>query len=236
MAEDAIVNIRTARWGSYLIAFVITAFIFATALFASNYFNNQRIAEVRATQDNISIDILSTETQFQLLAEHSCQDLTENSALSSEIRPLAQRLSYLEAQSNVNQEELARLKRYYSLFQIKDYLLMQQVAQKCNLKPVFVLYFYSNQGDCPACEQQGYMLTALQQQYPMLRVYSFDYNLDVSAVQTLVQINDIKDQLPALVIKGKVYYGLQTITDIQKILPELAKLATSTAATTTKLR
>lgn len=231
---EPIVNTRTARWGSYIVAFLITALIFATALYASNYFNSKRIAEIQATQDNISVDILSTETQFELLAEHSCADIAENSVLSSEIQPLASRLSYLELQPNVDQNELARLKRYYSLLEIKDYLLMQQVAAKCHLKPVFILYFYSNKGDCAACENQGYALTGLAQKYPFLRIYSFDYNLDLSALQTLVDINDVKDQPPALVIKGDVYYGLHTISDIEKILPELAKMATSTSATSTK--
>lgn len=228
------VNTRTARWSSYAIAFLITALIFATALYASNYFNNRRVAEIQATQDSISVDILSLETQFDLLAEHSCHDISENSVLSTEIQPLAQRLSYLESQSNVNQDELLRLKRYYSLLEIKDYLLMQQVAAKCDLKPVFILYFYSNKGDCKDCEEQGYALTGLANKYPQLRVYSFDYNIGLSALQTLIDIHNVKDELPALVINGNVYYGLHTMSDIEKILPELATLeqASSTATST----
>src|SRR3989344_4689959 len=138
MPEEFIVNDRTARWSTYVVAFLITAFIFATALYASNYFNDKRIAEIQATQDNISIDILSLETQFDLLAEHSCRDISENSVLSTEIQPLAQRLSFLEEQSNVDEEELFRLKRYYTLLQIKDFLLMREVTEKCNIKTVFI--------------------------------------------------------------------------------------------------
>ncbi|MFA7309323.1 MAG: hypothetical protein WC050_00260 [Candidatus Paceibacterota bacterium] len=223
------VNTRTARWGSYVVAFLITGLIFATALYASNYFNNRRIADIQATQDNISIDILSLETQFDLLAEHSCADISENSVLSNEIQPLASRLSYLESQNGVNQDELARLKRYYSLLQIKDLLLMQQVANKCHLKPVFILYFYSNKGDCKDCTEQGYALTGLSQKYPTLRIYSFDYNIGLAALQTLIDIHDVKDEMPALVINNKIYYGLHTMAEIEKATPELAKLATSTA-------
>lgn len=232
--EDPVVNIRTARLSSYLVAFLITAFIFATALYASNYFNNRRLVDIQATQDKISIDILSLETQFELLAEHSCRDITETSVLSTEIQPLAQRLSYLESQSQVNQDELISLKRYYTLLQIKDLLLMQSVAEKCKLEPVFILYFYSNDGDCNACEQQGYVLTGLSQKYPNLRIYSFDYNLGLSALRTLIEINGVRDEMPALILNDKVYYGLHTMDDIEKILPELATLkqATSTATTT----
>lgn len=234
---EPIVNTRSARWSNYIIAFLITALIFATALYASNYFNGRRLSDIQNTQQNISVDILSLETQFDLLAEHSCGDISENSVLSKEIYPVGERLAYLESQSNVNQSQLDQLKRYYSLLEIKDYLLMQQVAQKCHLKPVFILYFYSNTGACTDCEEQGYVLTGLSETYPTLRVYSFDYDLDLAALRTLVDIHDVKNQLPALVINGKTYYGLHTMADIQKILPQLATLpksATSTSATSTK--
>jgi thiol-disulfide isomerase/thioredoxin len=233
--EEPVVNARTARWSSYLVALLITALIFATALYASNYFNNQRINDIRATQDDISTQILSTETQFDLLEEHSCSDVSENTTLPSEMTSLGSELSYLEAQGG-NQDEITRLKGMYSLLEIKDYLVMQQLAAKCNLKPVFILYFYSNKGDCTDCEAQGDVLTALSQQYPELRVYSFDYNLQVGALQTLVSIDDVKYDLPALVINGKVYYGFQSIDAIHTILPQLATLqsASSSAATSTK--
>ncbi|MBI5644732.1 hypothetical protein HY970_01410 [Candidatus Kaiserbacteria bacterium] len=238
MPQDPVVNTRSARWSSYLMAFAITALIFATALYVSNYFNNRRIADIQSTQDKISIDILSLETQFELLAQHSCRDISENSVLSTEIQPLAQRLSYLETQSNVNQDELSQLKRYYSLLQIKDLLLMQHVAAKCKLKPVFILYFYSNKGDCEDCEEQGYVLTGLSEKYPQLRIYSFDYNLGLSALRTMIDINNVQDNLPALVINDRPYYGLHDIEEIEKILPQLAMLkkATSTRSTTTQSR
>ena len=231
---DPVANERTARWGNYAIAFLITALIFGTALYVSNYFNNQRVADIRATQDNISTDILSLETQFDLLQEHSCEDIGENTILPSELGSLSNQLSYMESQSSSNTSEITRLKRLYSLLEIKDYLLMQKLATKCNLKPVFILYFYSNTGDCADCEKQGYALTALSQTYPQLRIYSFDYNLDVSALQTLISIDDVENNLPALVIDHQVYYGFQGVADIQKILPQLSTLEKSATSTPVK--
>jgi hypothetical protein len=231
-----VVNTRKALWSSFLVAFLITALIFATALYASNYFNDQRIADVRSTEDDISTQILSTETQFDLLTEHSCTDVTENITPPSEMTSLGSELDYLESQGG-NQDEITSLKSMYSLLEIKDYLAMQELAQKCGQKPVFILYFYSNNGDCTtACEEQGDVLTQLSSQYPGLRVYSFDYNLQVGALQTLISIDQVQDKLPALVINGKNYYGFQSMTDIEKILPQLKTLqtASSSAATTSK--
>lgn len=231
---EPVVNSRKARWGSYLVAFLITALIFATALYASNYFNDQRIADVQSTEQDVSTQILSTETQFDLLEEHSCSDVSDADLAPSEMTSLGSELDYLEAQGG-NQDEITRLKSMYSLLEIRDYLAMQNLAQKCNLKPVFILYFYSNSGDCTtACEEQGDVLTQLSSEYPMLRVYSFDYNLQVGALQTLIQIDGVQDNPPALVINGKTYYGFQSLQDIQKILPQLKTLqmANSTGSTT----
>ncbi len=233
MVEPAISD-RNARWRTYIVALFITAMIFATAFYSSNYFNERRVADIRAAQDDISTDILSIETQFDLLQEHSCANVAENTILPSALSSLGGQLSYMEAQGG-NVAEVTRLKRLYSLLEIKDYLLMKQIAVKCKLKSVFVLYFYSNKGDCADCTKQGYVLTALAQKYPQLRIYSFDYNLDVSALQTLIDTNNIKDELPALYIDGKAYYGLQMIPDIEKILPQLASMKTATStATSTK--
>ena len=237
--EETTVSTRKARWSNYVIALLITLIIFATALYASNYFNGLRISDIRSTQDTISTDILSLETQFDLMQEHSCKGVSESTVLPEEMRTMANQLSYMESQGNVaNQAEITRLKRLYSLLEIKDYLVMKQIAAKCDLKPIFILYFYSNKGDCKDCENQGYVLTSLAQDYPQLRIYSFDYNLNVSALQTLSSIYDLKgDNLPALVINGNVHEGYQGIDDIQKILPQLKtmqKAASSTSATSTK--
>jgi hypothetical protein len=73
---------------------------------------------------------------------------------------------------------------------------MQQISQKCKTKPVYVLYFYSNAGDCPECSRAGDVLTYLRQTYPSLRVYSFDYNLDLSALQTLIALAQSRQGQP----------------------------------------
>lgn len=238
MQEQPIVNNRSVRISNYVIAFLITACMFAVALYASNYFNGRRIADIRATQDDISTDILSLETQFDLLGEHSCKDFSESTILPSELQTLAGRLSYMEGQGPINRTEVTRLKRLYSLLEIKDYLITKDVAAKCKLKPVSILYFYSNKGNCDDCEKQGYVLTALSKTYPQLRIYSFDYDLDISALKTLISIHQIKNEMPALVMDGEVYYGLQTIEDVEKNLPQLATLqkTSTSSATTTKAK
>ena len=101
---------------------------------------------------------------------------------------------------------------------------MKQVNEKCGVKPITIIYFYSNKGDCDECKREGYVLTKLREEYPELRIYSFDYNLDLSAVKTLKSIYGVKNTLPALIIWDENYYGFKSATDIEKIVPQLKRL------------
>lgn len=211
-----------------IIALVITVTLFLTVLTAIQYLNNARVQELAAIEDKIALDTLSLETQFDLLAEASCDEVSEGSVLSSELNDLAERLSYTEERLGSDNDEVIKLKRQYTLLEIKDYLLMKRLSKECTkLKPVFVLYFYSNAGDCKGCAEAGYALSYLRETYPQLRVYSFDYNLDLGALKTLIAVLNIKEPLPAFVINGKNFNELTSLSDLESKLP-LDLLATST--------
>lgn len=208
----------------YVLAFVITAMVFFGALLVSNRFSERRLNEVKAIEDKISLDLLSSETQFALLKESSCKAIDHSTAFSEELNSLTQKLSYMEDNLGSENAQVLSLKKYYSLLQIKDSLLVKQVTEKCGTKPITIIYFYSNKGDCDECKREGYVLTKLREEYPELRIYSFDYNLDLSAVKTLRSIYGTKNTLPALVIWDENYYGFKSSADIEKIVPQLKRL------------
>lgn len=218
----------------YVFSFLISCTIFALAFLASNFLNQKRTEELRSIQDRIAIDLMSSETQFDLLEQVRCEDLG-NSALTRELNSMAERLEFLEGSRGVDDPEVQTLKEYYSLLQLKDYLLMQKIIGKCrDIRPISILYFYSNKGDCPDCERTGYVLTRLRQDYPELRIYSFDYHMELGALETLKGLYNLNGTLPALFMNGKVYYGFHSLDDVRRIIPELKTLqmATSTPTTT----
>ena len=71
----------------------------------------------------------------------------------------------------------------------------------------------------------GYVLTALREKYPDLRVYSFDYYAPVEAIQTLHAIYKTRSELPALIINNKPYYGFRTVEELETQVPALKELA-----------
>jgi hypothetical protein len=217
-------------WKKYIIVLFITVALFAIAASLSNFFADKKIAEMRSIQDKLAIDILSAETQFSLLSELSCEQGDGAENLSKELNELAEKISYSEANLKGN-EEVTELKRYYSILQIKDYLLAKKINEKCKSNIIPLLYFYTTANNCTECTKQGYVLTELREKYPNLRIYSFDYNLDLSALNAMIRIYKIDDtKLPAIVLKERTFTGFKTIEDIEKLEPNLAKMAAKEAA------
>ncbi len=210
-------------WKKYLIVFLITVGLFFTASYLSDYFVNKKINQLKNIQDQIAIDILSSETQFSLLSELSCKNISD-SVYSPELEELGNKLEWSQNNLSVT-EEISNLKKYYALLQIKDYLMAKKISARCGTKSAFILYFYTTAENCSLCEEEGIVLSSLKTKYPELRVYSFDYSTDLSAVTSMLQIYKIKDTaLPALVIDDSVFSGFQTLENLEVYIKGAFKL------------
>ena len=87
------------------------------------------------------------------------------------------------------------------------------------------MYFYTSKDICSDCEKESFVLTSLRSKYQELRVYSFDYSVDISAVKAMLQIYKIKDtELPALVVGDDVLTGFHNIEEIDLKVQKSFKL------------
>jgi hypothetical protein len=210
-----------------IVALGITIVLIGTILFTIAYLNNARVNNLANIADQISIDTLSLDTQFSLLETAPCDSATSSATLINSLTDLGNRLSYTENQLGSEDAQVIHLKQQYSLLEIRDYLITKRLATTCGTKPITVLYFYSNSSDCSDCDKAGYALSYLHNTYPMIRVYSFDYNLDLGALKTFIAINKVKPPFPSFVINGKQYNGFSTLEELEKKFPKGA-LSTST--------
>ena len=102
---------------------------------------------------------------------------------------------------------------------------MKRISSRCGIKSAFILYFYTTIENCGECEKQGIVLSALRDKYPELRVYSFDYSTDLSAVQAMLNIYKIKDTvLPALVVDDDVLTGFHSVEELDERVQKKFKL------------
>ncbi|MBU6370968.1 MAG: thioredoxin family protein [Patescibacteria group bacterium] len=218
------------NWKTYLYAFLITLAVFLVALYASDAVTNSRAAAVKASEDKASNDILASETEFALLGQVSCKDI-DKSTLAGELGEIGDKLSFLEASADDTNPDVIAMKEYYSILEVKDFILTKQLDAKCQNAPVAILYFYAN--DCAACQAVGDGLTALHAKYPSLRIYSFDRNLDMPLIRTLAQLYNVGTSTPEVVVNEHLIPKIDTIADIENALPKWLRTgATSTAATT----
>jgi hypothetical protein len=211
---------------------VITIAIFSTAFYVSYFFSQKRVDNVKSIQDSIAIDVMSTETEF-LLKEVSCSN-EGASGVVKKLNELADKLTYTESKLGGDDEQVIYLKKYYSLLQIKDYILGKQTADSCGeaKRPIYMMYMYSNQSNmCADCQKQAAVLAGLRDIYPELRVYTFDYDLDLAPLDTIKKIYKTRAEFPILIVEDEAYYGLKSLDELKALLPDTLKEATSTTAT-----
>lgn len=226
-------NTQQSHVRRYIMAFILSAMIFLSGFLVNSFLTSKKLENLNNVENNISTNILSLETQFEILKEAPCES-ENNTVLTKQISELAESLDILEKQGE-NKDRILEAKKRYSLLLIKDYLLSQRLSQECGYKPTFIIYFYKNAEDCPDCVKTGAALSALRQKYERMRVYAFDYNLDLPIIKTLASVYKVDPSLPAVVINKKTYYGLINIDQIDALLPQEIKepVATTTEATST---
>jgi hypothetical protein len=221
------------KWGKYIFVLVLTGGLFAVSWYASLHFNQRRITEMRNIQEQIATDILSSETDFSLLQELSCDNIGQT-ITSEQLGSLAGRISFSE--ENIGSgAQIDNLKKQYTLLQVKDFLLKKRISERCKTSLTTVLYFYGTAEACKDCTKQGYVLDAAREKYPDLRIYSFDYNLDLSTIRAMKSIYKVIGPLPALVVNGKTSTGFKTLEELEALLPkEFVKAAAQEKAAAAK--
>ncbi len=188
----------------YTTVFLITLGIFIVVFVLVNSFNKQKIANIDDLQRKITADLIATETQFELLKTAPCSALG-NTILSRELGEFGRKLDFAQDAQGADDPDVIQLKKYYSLLQVKDYLLMQELAEKCESDIESLLYFYTP--ECDDCRKQGYVLTEFKEAYPELRIYSFDSSLDFSVIDTFASLYNFKNIYPTLIVREDIHQG-----------------------------
>ena len=201
----------------YLAVFATTTLIFLIGLIIGNYISNTKLKKIDKLEQDLRIDTMSVELQYMLLSENPCA-ITDSNVLTEELYGIGNKLDYMESRLGSDNPNVLWIKEYYSLLEIRHWLFMNKIKKDCNSKNPLILYFYSNKGDCPKCEEQGYVLSYIRKKYPATRVYSFDININNTALDSIKDIFKITNkELPILIINGKVHYGFKDRTDIESL-------------------
>ncbi len=209
----------------YIIVFLITLCVVCAALYASIAINSAKTERIKDDEDKIAIDIFALETKTDLFKESDCEKINTDS-VAGELSDLSARIDFMEKQVSANDQTIFRLKRYFGLLQIKNYLVNQKIAKQCGITIPTIIYFYEQNSTCSQCAQEEYALGAIRQTQPQVNIYSFDYENDISALRAYTSIQSLPEKLPFLIVNGTTHEGFTSLDALKKLIQQ--KNATST--------
>lgn len=194
----------------YLAVFAITTLIFLVGIIIGNIISTSKISDIIEMQQALRTKILAIELQYDLLAEEPC---SAKATASEELYEIGSRLDHMESTLGKDNEDVIRLKEYYSLLELRHWLFTEKIKEECSTNTTSLIYFYSNTGDCDKCEEQGFILSYLHKKLPNINIYSFDINIEDPALKALKELYNITTT-PTIMINKKVHTGFMNLTQL----------------------
>jgi hypothetical protein len=209
---------RNISWTKYLAVFAITSLVFLIGLLIGSYMTGLKLQQVQDLEQSLRMDTMAMELQYLFLSQEPCE--TDTGLITDELYQIGERLDYMENSLGADNAQVQSLKKYYSLLEIRHWLFLKTITERCESDLKFVLYFYSaDEKDCPRCVEQGYALTFLRKEYPNIRTYSFDVEISNPALD-IVKKTYIRDytNLPILIVGNHTYNGFKDKRELMSIL------------------
>jgi len=205
---------------SLLILF-FTIIIFFSGIYIGKLGDAAKMNSLNDFYDDLKIETLSTEIEFQLM-ENSICETNDFSIISDRLNDLSIKLNYMENNLGFDDERVIRLKKYYSILEMKHWLLANKQIKQCGIATTInnsiILYFYANGNNCDDCDRQGTVLSYVKENYPDMKIYSFDINLDLPSITALRKIYNVSDVTPSLIINNQYHEGYLDATDFKEFI------------------
>ncbi|MBI2541950.1 hypothetical protein HYV80_04530 [Candidatus Woesearchaeota archaeon] len=199
----------------YVIAGVITLGIFLLGLFLGLAIEGKRVNYIESVSRRQNLDFGSLQLQYafidQLSQDNNClavQKTFEHNINNLESTRI--RLENFNRDATLNKNELDILKNEYILAQIRYWLLAERTKEVCGSDIVNILYFFSDEEECPDCEKQAFVLTYLKKKFKdKLLIFSFDSKFKDEPMIGLLKNTYAVDKYPSLVIEGNPSSGFK---------------------------
>ncbi len=198
----------------YLLAFILTLFIFGGGIMIGIVFENARLnsAEQITLQEKVSLRSLQLQQNYIESGITDCKTL--NAILENNINELGKKVGVIieyEKKALFNQEEFNLQLQDYFLTEIQFYFLAKEINQQCPQNNVKILYFYDENRD----DTQGDILAYLKKRFGgKLLIFSLNSQFSQEPmIGTLLTYHNIT-QYPAVVIEEQVYQGHRTVEQL----------------------
>lgn len=210
----------------YIAAALITLGVFLLGLLLGLVIEGKRTTYIESVSKKQNLEYSSLQVQYafidQLSQEKNCDAVAKT--FEENIKNLEStrlRLESFDTDAKINKNEFDLLKRDYILAQLRYWLLAKTTKDLCGSEIVSILYFFSDNKECPDCDEQAFVLTYLKKLFKeKLLIFSFDSKFEKEPMINLLKKSYNITTYPNLIIEGKKQSGFN---DKESILKTICK-------------
>ncbi len=217
--------VRTISKGKYLLAGLITFLIFSLGMTLGVIIDNARLKTMQYQTEKQEIDFESLQFQYLFLTSldeegESCSAL--QTTLDKSVAELGKTLDKFVAykmDSKINKKSYMLIGRKYLLDNLQYWFFARKSKLRCDSDVVNLLYFYSEEY-CPACSDQGVLLTYFKKLYGE-KLLVFPIDVDFEENEPLIAIMKSRYNIegyPTLVIENTKYSGIRYKEELAELI------------------
>lgn len=205
---------------NYVFAALITFAIFAIGMLLGIVIEGKRVNVMQQIYNDQKIEFASSQLQFeylgQLTTKESCPAIYDLFSKNTIALGIAQeRLLTFQKDSTMNKNEFENLKRQYTVEEIRYYLFAEKAKDICGTDLVRVLYFYSDQKNCPNCQEQEFVLNYLKDKFKeKLLIFALDEKFDSEPMISILKKQYNISSYPTLIFEETKIEGFNSVDDL----------------------
>lgn len=212
---------RSLSWEFLLIALIMTGTIMAGIFYIGTVLSDQKVASIQGDLQRFAVEQDAQEMSRRIARElpgDNCRALTIAVEQTADaVQDLQDTVATYEKARKLSNEQFTVVKKRYTNLLLERWLTTNAVEDACGRSTVSILYFYEDPERCPACEDQGIVLTDVLQERDDFISFPLDTGLDMQPVNMLLEAYNVSTY-PTLVVEGDVYRGLQDRDDVDRIV------------------
>lgn len=220
------VSRRNISKSTYILAAGITGGIFLLGMLLGLVVEGKRVTMMQSMYEQEKANFASSQLQFEYLSQLNTNDscptiydvFTKN---TKSLGDAQERLLSFQKDSTLNDAEFETLKQQYVVEEMRYYLFAKKVRESCGTDVVRLLYFYSDDKDCPRCEEQEFVLNYLKMNLKdNLLIFALDEKFEKEPMISILKRQYNLTQYPSIAIENIGLQGFQSQDELkEKICP-----------------
>lgn len=217
---------RSISKDKYIIAAIATTIIFVLGVLLGLVMENERTRYIENKYSDQELDFRSSQLQYEYLTllekKENCPAIYET--LYTNLDDLEKTRVRLETYTNdatLSKTEFELLEREYFLAEVRYWLLATKAKELCAHDVVPILSFYSNEEECPKCDEQSFVLNYMKKALgEKLLIFSFNVKTVGEPIIDILKTAYNVTEYPSIVVNEELYTGLH---DVEILMPRVCE-------------